>query len=335
VSVRRVRLFLDANILHAAAVRDFVLRLAEAGVVDVRWSGPVLEETRRSLESRGFPADKVDHLINALRTAFPEAEVHDFEDRIAEMNCPDPDDRHVLAAAVAGQVDFLVTDNTDDFPADTGERYDVAVMTGDDVAAFFVRAYPEAAARVGRTQIADLANPPSTENEFLQRVAKTAPRFAIALGAALGIDSWAQLQSDADDASAKGSPHEAVRLLLVDLREGSDDEVWARLHPELQAAALAATSGRRHAAVQHLRDHLAEIAPESWGFGRAKRILAPDTELVKLLRLDEAGPIVHAPTLVQHAHLFRMIHLEGAWLLAGLDEPDPGLQPETEPGRPG
>jgi predicted nucleic acid-binding protein len=192
VSVRRLRLFLDANVLHAAAVRDFLLRLGEAGVVDVRWSGAVLDETRRSLEGRGFPAHKVDRLIDALRTAFPEAEVHDFEELIPEMDCSDRNDRHVLAAAVAGEADFLVTDNTDDFPIDTGERYDVAIMTGDEVAASLVRADPQMAARVGRAQIADLTNPPSTENEFLERLARTAPRFAIALGAAFGIESWAE-----------------------------------------------------------------------------------------------------------------------------------------------
>jgi predicted nucleic acid-binding protein len=196
VSVRRLRLFLDANILHAAALRDFLLRLAEAGVVDVRWSEPVLEETRRSLEDRGFPAHKVDRLVNALRTAFPEAEVRDFEVLIPEMTCPDQDDRHVLAAAVAGEADILVTDNTDDFPADTGERYDVAIITGDELAESLVRADPETAARVGRAQIADLINPPSTEKEFLERLARTAPRLAMALGAAFGIESWAQPQSD-------------------------------------------------------------------------------------------------------------------------------------------
>jgi len=195
VSVRRLRLFLDANILHAAALRDFLLRLAEAGVVDVRWSGAVLDETRRSLEGRGFPADKVDRLVNAMRTAFPEAEVHDFEALVAEMKCPDPDDDHVLAAAVAGEADFLVTDNSDDFPPDTGERYDVAIITGDELAESLVRADPETAARVCREQIADLISPSSTENEFLERLVRTAPRFAVALGAAFGIEPGAQPQS--------------------------------------------------------------------------------------------------------------------------------------------
>jgi hypothetical protein len=174
--------------------------------------------------------------------------------------------------------------------------------------------------------------PPShrdTETPSRRAVARTAPRFAIALGTAFGLDAWAKLQSDVDDATAQRSPQEAVGSFLAVLREGSDDEVWERLHPEFQATAL--SGGGRRSAVQALRHGLADVISEGWGFGSAKRILAPDTELVKLVRLDETGPIVHTPTLVQHAHLFRMIHLDGAWLLAGLDEPDPALLPDPEP----
>lgn len=65
-----------------------------------------------TLERRGLPAEKVDRLVTALRTAFPQGEVHGFEELISEMDCPDPDDRHVLAAVVAAEADFLVTDNT-------------------------------------------------------------------------------------------------------------------------------------------------------------------------------------------------------------------------------
>jgi hypothetical protein len=38
----------------------------------------------------------------------------------------------------------------------------------------------------------------------------------------------------------------AARLLLVDLREGTDDEVWTHLHPEMRTAVLATAHGRRH-----------------------------------------------------------------------------------------
>lgn len=187
---RRLRVFLDANILHRATIRDFILRVAEAGVIDVRWSGLVLDETRRSLESRGYDPNKVDRLIQALRTAFPDAEVENFEHLIPEMQCSDPDDRHVLAAAITGEAEILVSDNSGDFLAETSSLHDLGLMTGDEAAAYLVRLDPGRAARIARAQIADLLDPPSSEDEFLRRVAKQAPEFASALGSALGKVSW-------------------------------------------------------------------------------------------------------------------------------------------------
>lgn len=192
MNLRRLRVFLDANILHRAAIRDFILRVAEAGAIDVRWSSSVLDETRRSLENRGYEPHKVDRLIRALRTAFPDAEVEDFEHLIPEMDCSDPDDRHVLAAAIAGEADILVSDNSGDFPAGTSGLHALALMTGDGAAAFLVRLDPGRAARIARAQIADLVDPPSSEDEFLQKIAKQAPEFATALGSALGNVNWAK-----------------------------------------------------------------------------------------------------------------------------------------------
>lgn len=199
---RRLRVFLDANILHRAAIRDFILRAAEAGAIDVRWSGGVLDETRRSLESRGYEPNKVDRLIRALRTAFPDAEVADFEHLIPKMQCSDPDDRHVLAAAIVGEADILVSDNSGDFPAETTSLHDLALMTGDEAAAYLVRLDPGRAARIVRAQIGDLLQPPSSEDEFLRRVAKQAPEFASALGSALGNLNLAK-PTDGPDAASR------------------------------------------------------------------------------------------------------------------------------------
>jgi len=54
------------------------------------------------------------------------AEVEDFEHLIPEMDCSDPNDRHVLAAAIAGEVDILVTDNSGDFPPGTSGLHALA-----------------------------------------------------------------------------------------------------------------------------------------------------------------------------------------------------------------
>jgi predicted nucleic acid-binding protein len=72
--VRRLRLLLDTNVLVDAQIRDLFLRLAEAELIDICWSGEILEELRRTLVTKmGKDAVKVDRLVNLLVRAFPDA----------------------------------------------------------------------------------------------------------------------------------------------------------------------------------------------------------------------------------------------------------------------
>jgi predicted nucleic acid-binding protein len=57
-------------------------------------------------------------LFRQMETAFPDALVTGWEPLVATVQLPDPDDRHVVAAAWAGRADVIVTDNLADFPTD-------------------------------------------------------------------------------------------------------------------------------------------------------------------------------------------------------------------------
>ena len=43
--MRRLRVLLDANVLVDAQVRDFFFALAEAELIDLRWSSEIVQET--------------------------------------------------------------------------------------------------------------------------------------------------------------------------------------------------------------------------------------------------------------------------------------------------
>lgn len=74
--MRRLRVLLDANVLVNAQVRDLICRLAEAELIDVRWSTTILDETRRALvDGLGLDPSRADRLLDALGRAFPEAAV--------------------------------------------------------------------------------------------------------------------------------------------------------------------------------------------------------------------------------------------------------------------
>ena len=124
--------FPDTNALYGEYLCDTLLRLAEAGTYQPLWSAGVLEELERNLvDNAGLAPDAVRRRIGAMQRAFPDAKVRGYEGLIESMTC-DGKDRHVLAAAVRGQSDVLVTFNVSDFPEESTTPHDVEVINPDD-----------------------------------------------------------------------------------------------------------------------------------------------------------------------------------------------------------
>lgn len=111
---------LDANVLYPARLRDLLIRLAINGLYQARWSEQILDECFDNLlENRpDLTQEQLARTRRLMTTALPDASVTGYEDRIAGLDLPDPDDRHVLAAAVTAGASLLVTYNLDDFPAE-------------------------------------------------------------------------------------------------------------------------------------------------------------------------------------------------------------------------
>lgn len=116
---------LDTCVLYPSLQRDFLLSLAAEGSYRPLWSTKILQELReceqeKLTERAGFTASRaekaVDHLLDALRASFDDAEVDDWRRYISTIELPDPDDRHVVACAIAGRADAIVTSNLRDFP---------------------------------------------------------------------------------------------------------------------------------------------------------------------------------------------------------------------------
>ena len=109
--------FFDACVFYPAPLRDLLLRLASTNLFRTRWSAEVQEEWVRSLiADRPELADKLGRTRELMEKAIPDAEVTGYQGLIPSLNLPDPDDRHVLAAAVVGRADVIVTLNLRDFP---------------------------------------------------------------------------------------------------------------------------------------------------------------------------------------------------------------------------
>jgi predicted nucleic acid-binding protein len=110
-----VKLFLDTCVIYPDALRDILLGTAARGAFEPLWSDRVLEEWARAARKKGAE-DQARLIALAMQTQFPRAMVSGWEATATRLILPDPDDVHVLAAAITGHADAIVTFNAQDFP---------------------------------------------------------------------------------------------------------------------------------------------------------------------------------------------------------------------------
>lgn len=161
-----IRALLDTCVLFKPLVCDALLSIAEENAFRPLWSRDILDELRGSLVRAGVVPESVEHRIAQMRTHFPGADVDGYEDLIRGMT-NDPKDRHVLAAAVRGNAEAIVTENVRDFPASAVECYDIAVMDQDE---FFLDLYdldPAAVTRGLTRQVSRYRRDPRSVEDLL------------------------------------------------------------------------------------------------------------------------------------------------------------------------
>lgn len=116
----RYTAILDACVLYPASLRDLLLCLARDGLFHARWSGRIEEEWVKSLlrQRPDLEETALRRTCALMAQAVPDSLVTGWEaihDGLPAL--PDANDRHVLAAAVCGHADAIVTFNLADFPA--------------------------------------------------------------------------------------------------------------------------------------------------------------------------------------------------------------------------
>lgn len=125
---------LDACVLYPAPLRDLLITLAVEGLYGARWTAQIHEEWIRNLSAQRPDLDKQKllHTAGLMNGAVEDAMVERYEYLIPTLELPDPDDRHVLAAAIVGHADAIVTFNLKDFPDETLSQHMIEVMHPDD-----------------------------------------------------------------------------------------------------------------------------------------------------------------------------------------------------------
>ncbi len=115
-----MRVLIDACVLFPTVLRELVMDYAGTGAFQPLWSERILEEWRRAAARRSDHDGMIaESEIAMVKARFPDALVTVSPETETRLNLPDPDDIHVLAAAVDGVAGELLTLNLKDFPTRT------------------------------------------------------------------------------------------------------------------------------------------------------------------------------------------------------------------------
>ncbi len=159
----------DANILYPAPLRDLFIRLAQVGLVRARWTETIHDEWARNVlkDNPSLTAERLARTRMLMNEAVRDCLVSGYEDLIDSLILPDPDDRHVLAAAIRSSAEVIVTYNLKDFPTETLAKFDIEAQHPDDFLLSLFDLAPGQVCAAIKRQRESLRNPPKTAEEIL------------------------------------------------------------------------------------------------------------------------------------------------------------------------
>jgi predicted nucleic acid-binding protein len=124
----------DANVLYPSTLRDLLIRIAQAGLVQAKWTDQILDEVFRNLAANRPDLDPqmLARTRKLMNKAVRDCVVTGYEPLIDAVDLPDPDDRHVLAAAIKARAQVVVTNNLKDFPPSALAPWDMEAKSPDN-----------------------------------------------------------------------------------------------------------------------------------------------------------------------------------------------------------
>ena len=125
----------DANVLYPNTLRDLLIRIAQLPhIVQAKWTDEILDEMLRALRKNlpDISEEKAERLRERMNAAVRDCLVVGYEPLIEVLDLPDPDDRHVLAAAVRVNAQLIVTWNRKHFPQGKLTQWGVRAKSPDD-----------------------------------------------------------------------------------------------------------------------------------------------------------------------------------------------------------
>lgn len=163
----------DACVLYPAPLRDLLMHLAGTRLFRARWSNEIHAEWMNAvLRSRPELETALHRTRTLMDNAVEDALIEGHGHLIPALDLPDPDDRHVLAAAIVGRVDVIVTRNLRDFPAAVLAPYRIEAQHPDVFIRHVMELDEAACLDAVRRLRAALRNPPMAQAAYLDTLSR-------------------------------------------------------------------------------------------------------------------------------------------------------------------
>jgi hypothetical protein len=159
----------DACVLYPAPLRSFLIYLAMTDLFRARWTEAIHEEWMRNVQKDypDFPREQAEKIRDLMNQAVLDPLVVDYESHISSLNLPDPDDRHVLAAAIQCGAEAIITFNLRDFPPEALKPFGIEALHPDNFVLQQLDFAPGLVCRAAQLQRASLRKPPMSVDEYL------------------------------------------------------------------------------------------------------------------------------------------------------------------------
>lgn len=164
----------DANVLYPATLRDLLIRIGHAGLVRSRWTDEIHDEWIRNVlgNNPGLEPERLNRTRALMNDAIRDCLITGYEGIIESLTLPDPNDRHVLAAAIHAKAQVIVTYNIRDFPKESLGRFAIESLHPDEFLADLFAASPDDFLPVVRRLRNSLRNPLIHSKELLESFEK-------------------------------------------------------------------------------------------------------------------------------------------------------------------
>ena len=173
----------DACVLYPAPLRDLLMQLALTDLFRARWTEQIHDEWICNLLKKrpDLTRQQLTRTQELMNSHVRDCLVTGYEYLIPSLQLPAPDDRHVLAAAIKGNADVIVTTNLSDFPPSVLGNYDIEAQHPDDFISNLLALKASKVAAAAKICQQRLKNPPKSFDEYLEILLKQGLSISVSM----------------------------------------------------------------------------------------------------------------------------------------------------------